>query len=111
MPGGLTATQRTLRAQIGAYALHASHDPRETTAKARATFLARFEVQVDPDGLLSAPERQRRAGYARKAHFKRLALASTRKRSGKKTTAVGKTAAVAVEAEVMGGRDPQLQPT
>ncbi len=80
----LTPRERTLRAQIGAHALHASHDPRETTAKARAAFLARFEVQVDPDRVLPEEERKRRAEHARKAHFKRLALASVRARRERK---------------------------
>lgn len=69
-----TPAQRKLAAQIGAHSLHAQRDPRETTAKARATFLSSFEKQVDPDGVLPAAERARRADSARKAHFKRLAL-------------------------------------
>jgi hypothetical protein len=73
--------EATLRSRLGAYALHASHDPRETTAKARATFLSRFEREVDPDGILPEAERLRRANYLRKAHFTRLALKSARGRS------------------------------
>ena len=69
-----------LRGRIGAYALHASHDPRETTANARAAFLKRFEREVDPDGTLSVDERRRRAVSACKAHMARLALASARAR-------------------------------
>lgn len=62
-----------LRGRIGAYRLHATHDPRETMQKARETFLARFEREVDPDGTLPEDERQRRAEYARRAYFARLA--------------------------------------
>jgi hypothetical protein len=62
-----------LRGRIGAYRLHATHDPRETTQKARETFLARFEREVDPDGTLPEAERLRRAEYARRAYFARLA--------------------------------------
>ncbi len=80
----LTPRERTLRAQIAAHALHASHDPRDTTAKARATFLAAFEEQVDPERVLPEEERRRRAEHARKAHFKRLALASVRARCERK---------------------------
>ncbi len=80
----LTPRERTLRAQIGAHALHASHDPRETTAKARAAFLGRFEDQVDPERVLPEEERRRRAEHARKAHFARLALASARARRERK---------------------------
>ncbi len=76
----LTPQERSLRARIGAHALHASHDPTETTAKARATFLARFEEEVDPARQLPEAERRRRAEHARKAHFARLALASVKSR-------------------------------
>ena len=64
------------RGRIGAHRLHATHDPRETTAKARETFLTQFEREVDPDGALSPEERQRRAEHAKKAHFTRLARLS-----------------------------------
>ncbi len=76
----LSPASRSLRARIGAYALHAKHDARETTAAARAAALARFEREVDPDGKLLPAERARRAGFARKAHFARLALKSARVR-------------------------------
>ncbi len=76
----LSPSQRSLRARIGAHALHASHDSRELTAPARATFSARFEREVDPDGVLPEIERKRRADHARKAYFTRLALASARAR-------------------------------
>lgn len=68
--------EMALRGRIGAYRLHATHDPKETTAKARAQFLAKFEAEVDPDGVLPEAERKRRAEYARKAHFARLARLS-----------------------------------
>jgi hypothetical protein len=61
------------RGRIGAHRLHATHNPRETTAKARATFLTQFEREVDPDGTLPPEERRRRAEHAKKAHFARLA--------------------------------------
>jgi hypothetical protein len=73
-----------LRARIGAYRLHATHDSRETTAKARETFLTRFEREVDPDGTLPEGERQRRAECARKAYFAGLALKSAKARAKKK---------------------------
>jgi hypothetical protein len=66
-------TEMALRGRIGAYRLHATHDPRETTQKARETFLARFEREVDPDGTLPEDERRRRAEYARRAYFAQLA--------------------------------------
>jgi hypothetical protein len=70
-----------LRGRIGAHTLHATRDSRETTANARAAFLAGFEAQVDPDGSLPEAERKRRAEHARRAHFARLALKSARARS------------------------------
>ena len=73
----LTPEQRSMRARLAAYSLHAQRDPRETTRPARDAFLARFERQVDPDGTLSLAERQRRAEAARRAHMTALALRSS----------------------------------
>jgi len=78
--GGLTAEQRVLRARLAAYHLHATHDPKETTRKAREVFLSRFEREVDPDGVLTPCERARRAEAARRAYFTRLAFQSSRAR-------------------------------
>ena len=75
-----------LRGRIGAFRLHATHDPRETTAKARAAFLMRFETEVDPDGVLDPSERSRRAQAARSAYFARLALKSARARRRRRPT-------------------------
>jgi hypothetical protein len=72
--------EMALRGRIGAYTLHSRSDSRETTAAARAAFLARFEREVDADGVLPAEERQRRATAARRAYFARLALRSARAR-------------------------------
>jgi hypothetical protein len=102
----LTPTEIALRGRIGAFALHAQYDPRDTTRAAREAFLAKFEREVDPDGLLSPEERIRRAEYARKAHFTRLALASARKRSKNiKKAAVVQTTASA-EARDAGTHSP-----
>lgn len=76
----LTPEERTLRARMGAYRLHALHDPKETTKKARAAFAARFDRQVDPDGVLPPAERGRRADAARRAYFTELQLRSSRSR-------------------------------
>ncbi len=88
--------EAALRGRIGAHVLHSRHDPRETTRAARSAFLAKFEAQVDPEGLLPETERQRRAEHARRAHFARLALASSRARArirDRNKAAMGKTAA------------------
>lgn len=82
---GLTPAERSLRARIGAYAMHARDDPRQTTAAARSAFFQRFEREVDPHRRLAAPERQRRAEAARRAYFSRLAYQSARRRNRRRT--------------------------
>ena len=81
---GLTPSQRSLRARIAAYTLHATQDPRMTTQPARDAFLARFEREVDPDGSLPVAERRRRAEAAKKAYFNRLALKSAKARQARR---------------------------
>lgn len=71
------------RGRIGAYRRLALHDARELTAAARAAFLAKFEREVDPDCVLPPEERERRAAYARKAHFARLARLSVNARQAR----------------------------
>jgi hypothetical protein len=53
------------------------------TASARAALERKFEVEVDPDGLLPNEERKRRAEFARKAYYTRLALKSAEARRGR----------------------------
>src|SRR4029453_13434206 len=55
--GQMNPSERALRARLAAHAMHGRHDARQTTAKARATFLASFERQADPDGRLPPAER------------------------------------------------------
>ena len=81
--------EMALRGRIGAYVLHSRHDSRVTTGPARAAFLARFERDVDPEGVLPEAERRRRALAARKAYFARLALKSARRRSRRRTEESG----------------------
>jgi hypothetical protein len=76
--GCLTPSERRQRARIGAYALHSQG--KTSTIAATDAFLKRFEDQVDPERVLSEPERQRRALAARRAHMARLALKSARAR-------------------------------
>jgi len=77
----LTPAQRTLRARIAAETMHAQG--KTNTSKARKGFMKRFEVEVDPNGVLSPAERAKRADHALKAHMAKLALASaTARRSG-----------------------------
>lgn len=77
----LTPEQRILRASIAAHAQWAAEPNRSArTALARKAANDRFERQVDPDGVLPSEERARRAGNARRAHMRSLALRSARKR-------------------------------
>lgn len=77
--------ERALRARMAAHLLHARlKDPTSHTASARATFLSRFEREVDPEGVLEPAERFRRAEHAKKAYFLKLALASRKARANKK---------------------------
>jgi hypothetical protein len=80
----LSPSERSLRARLAAHAMHARHDARRTTANARATFLARFEREVDPDGTLAPEERRRRAEHARSAYFARLSLAASAARRSRR---------------------------
>jgi hypothetical protein len=85
----LSPAERSLRARLAAYAMHAQHDSRHTSAPGRAAFLARFEADVDPDGRLDPEERRRRAEHARSAYFARLALASVAARRAKRASRTG----------------------
>ncbi len=54
------------------------------TQPGRDGLTAKFEAQVDPDGLLSPDELARRVESARKAHFARLAFLSAKTRRANK---------------------------
>jgi hypothetical protein len=74
--------QARLRARIAAYSRWAmTADATSATAPARSAFNARFDREVDPDGVLPTAERARRAEYARKAYFSRLAYLSAKARA------------------------------
>jgi hypothetical protein len=82
MADDLTPEQRRLRAQIGAYRLHALG--RTNTGPARRAFDERFVNEVDPARTLSESERAKRVAAARSAYFKSLALKSSKARSKRK---------------------------
>lgn len=69
-----------LMGRIGAYRMHSQHDARETTKAGRTAFLARFEAEVDPDGVLEPDEREKRAAAARRAYMLSLSLKSAKVR-------------------------------
>jgi hypothetical protein len=85
----LSPAERSLRARLAAYAMHARHDARQSSANGRAAFLARFEREVDPDDRLDPEDRRRRAEHARSAYFARLALASVAARRAKRASVTG----------------------
>jgi len=76
-----TDAVRRTAARIGALARWSKDDPVEGTRAARESFLARFERQVDPEGVLDPDERQRRALCARRAYMSQLALRSAKSRA------------------------------
>ncbi|HYU18893.1 MAG TPA: hypothetical protein VEQ11_09370 [Chloroflexota bacterium] len=88
-PWGASPAERTLRGRLAAYTLHAGRDARQTTANGRAAFLARFETEVDPEGLLDPAERCRRAEQARRAYFTRLSLAALAARRARRAARGG----------------------
>ena len=100
----LTPNQRTLRARIAAYALHAQGGT--STKSATSAFLARFDAQVDPDSTLTPEERARRAEHARKAYMATLALRSSRARSKKKAPRAEETPCEAADGR-RAGNDPR----
>ena len=60
-----------------------AHEPDRTaaTAPARDALEARFERQVDPDGILPPDERAKRARNAKKAYYQALAIKSAKARA------------------------------
>ena len=81
---GLTPKQRARRARIAAHVSWANTADRVgRTASATKSFLARFERQVDPLGVLPVEVRQRMALHARRAYMMQLAewSAKARKRA------------------------------
>jgi hypothetical protein len=80
----MTPAERRLAGQQGAYTRWAyTADRTAATAPARAGLWAKFERQVDPDGLLAPEERAKRAESLWKAHFAGMARNSIRARRRK----------------------------
>jgi hypothetical protein len=86
----MTAAQRRLRAQIAAHSRWAKENPAANAARGQAGLMARFEREVDPNGVLPLTERYRRAESARLAHMKKLALASAGARAARKARSAAK---------------------
>ena len=78
----LTAKQRSRWARIAAHASWANTADRQgRTASATASFLARFEKQVDPLGVLEPEIRKTMALHARRAYMLQLAERSAKARA------------------------------
>jgi coproporphyrinogen III oxidase-like Fe-S oxidoreductase len=78
----LSPEQRSLRASIGAHALHARYGGREITAAARAARFKKYLEKVDEQTPgLPEDERLRRAEHLLRADMKKLALRSSRARA------------------------------
>ncbi len=72
------------RGRIGAHVSWSrTIDRAARTEPGRKGFLARFEREIDPDGVLPEGERARRAEHALKAYMQKLALASAARRAAK----------------------------
>ncbi len=74
----MSKEQRIARARAAAFAMHAQG--KTNSGPATAASMARFENQVDPDGVLSPEDRARRAGWAKKAWFSRLQYLAAKSR-------------------------------
>lgn len=82
---GPSASERSLLGRIGAYTRWANTEDRYMATRAmREGLYAKFEREVDPEGQLSPQERAKRAEFARKAFYQRLALKSAQARRRRK---------------------------
>lgn len=77
-----------LRGRVGAHVTHSRHNSKELTKAGQKAFLAKFELEVDPDGVLDLEERRRRATHALKAHMARLAIKSANARRNSESSLV-----------------------
>ena len=80
----LTPEQRTIRGAIAANTRWSREDPAVNAGRGQAGLVEKFRREVDPDGTLPEAERERRAQCAYRAHFQRLALASSKARGARK---------------------------
>jgi len=76
----MTGEERQRWGRIGGLTAHSRHSPVEMTAGARRGFRERFRRLVDPEGVLTPEERERRAERAMRAHMLTLSEKSARAR-------------------------------
>jgi hypothetical protein len=78
--------QRQLAASIGSLTrwsrVHGDDARRAALAPARAGMRKRWEQEADPDGVLSPADLDAAVERLKKAHYRRMALASAKARSG-----------------------------
>ena len=79
----MTPAERKIRGRIGAFSLHAQG--KTATGTARAAFMSRFELEVDPHRVLPPEVREKRTEAAKKAYFSNLALKFARTRNKRNT--------------------------
>lgn len=76
--------QRELAASIGSLTrwsrVHGAEARREATAPARAARQKKWELEADPEGVLSPEDLEAAVGRLKKAHYRRMALASAKTR-------------------------------
>ena len=73
--------ERVRLGRLGALTVHARG--RTNTAPARAAWEAKLLAEIDPEGLLSGAERERRLGYAMRVRMTHLARARwSKKKAG-----------------------------
>jgi hypothetical protein len=79
-PPPLSSADASAYGRLGGLAKSAHYDGVAGTEKARAAAMARFELEVDPEGVLPAKERQRRALAARRLFYTRISQKAARQR-------------------------------
>jgi hypothetical protein len=103
----LTPEQRSMRARIAAHERWANTPDRTAaTSPARAAAASRWEQQVDPEQALAPEVRAKLADSAKRAHFSRMALASSRARARAKSLIAEAEAAEAEIAELSDAEVP-----
>jgi hypothetical protein len=80
----VTPGARRLQGRAGAFRMHSMYDVRETSKAGRDAAWEKFLAQVDPERILPAAERERRAEAARKAHMSSIALKSVQARAARR---------------------------
>ena len=89
----LPASQRALAASIGSLTRWSRVQSREARAEAlapaRAARRRQWEQQADPDGVLSPDELAAAVDRLRRAHYRRMALASAQRRRKSASSTAG----------------------